>query len=103
MSNLKADVRDLEDWSRLMKRDWDERARSDAKWFINQSGLQQSGSEFDKSGCRSVEQLIVYDLDLLAPAGDSTSMRVLELGSGIGRMTRFWLSSSPKSMRRCLG
>jgi SAM-dependent methyltransferase len=72
-----------------MKRDWDERARTDAKWFINPSGLRQSDSDFDKSGAIAVERLIIYDLDLLAPAGDSTQMRVLELGSGIGRMTRF--------------
>jgi ubiquinone/menaquinone biosynthesis C-methylase UbiE len=89
MSERKRESGEFEDWSRLMKRDWDERARSDAKWFINPSGLRQSDSEFDKSGAIAVEQLVVYDLDLLAPLGDSTEMRVLELGSGIGRMTRF--------------
>ena len=89
MSDRKAARRDLEDWSRLMKRDWDERARNNAKWFINQSGLQQSDSEFDKSGALAVEQLVVYDLDLLASHADSSQLRVLELGSGIGRMTRF--------------
>ena len=89
MNDRKAVVRDLEDWSRLMKRDWDERARNNAKWFINQSGLQQSDSEFDKSGAAAVEQLVVYDLDLLTGPSHSSELRVLELGSGIGRMTRF--------------
>lgn len=89
MNEQKPETHEFEDWSRLMKRDWDERARTDAKWFINPSGLRQSDSEFDKSGAIAVEQLVIYDLDLLAPSRDSTRMRVLELGSGIGRMTRF--------------
>lgn len=89
MNDQRVESHEFEDWSRLMKRDWDDRARTDAKWFINPSGLRQSDSEFDKSGAIAVEQLIIYDLDLLAPSGNSTQMRVLELGSGIGRMTRF--------------
>ena len=37
----------LGEFSHAMKRDWDERARSNAKWFINTLRLEQSDDEFD--------------------------------------------------------
>lgn len=81
--------RALEDWSQEMKRDWDDRARRDPKWFIHPLRFQQTDDEFDNSGARAVAQFVVDDLDLLARGRDPFSLRVLELGCGIGRMTRF--------------
>ncbi len=92
MSDRIVDARDLKDWSELMKRDWDDRARRDAKWFINPLRFQQTDSEFDESGASAVQRLVIDDLDLLARDRDPASLRVLELGCGIGRMTRFLAS-----------
>ncbi len=79
----------LENFTRNMKRDWDRRAVRNAKWFINTVGTNQSESEFDQTGEQEVEWLVKSDLDMLACGRDPGTLRVLEIGSGIGRMTRF--------------
>ena len=89
MSDWIQDARPLEDWLIEMKRDWDDRARRDAKWFINPLRFLQSDAEFDESGSSAVQTLVIDDLDLLAAGRDPSTLRVLELGCGIGRMTRF--------------
>jgi len=76
------------DWSLAMKRDWDDRARGDAKWFINTRRLAQPEEEFDADGARDVHELIVSDLELLTQGRDPKELKVLELGCGIGRMTK---------------
>ena len=76
------------DWSQAMKRDWDDRARQDAKWFINTARLAQPEKDFDKDGARDVERLVVSDLALLTQGKDPKQLRILELGCGIGRMTK---------------
>lgn len=93
------DLRDLRnkdnpaaDWSVAMKRDWDERARADAKWFINSRRLLQPEEEFDADGKRDVDTLILKDLDLLTQGRDPKQMKMLELGCGIGRMTKYLAS-----------
>ena len=45
------------DWSQAMKRDWDDRARQDAKWFINTARLSQPEKDFDSDGASDVERL----------------------------------------------
>jgi len=89
MSDRVENPRPLQDWSHEMKRDWDDRARQNAKWFINPPRFQQTDAEFDDTGASAVERLIMEDLDLLAGGRDPLSLRVLELGCGIGRMTKF--------------
>ena len=90
------DLRDknnpVDDWSVAMKRDWDDRARADAKWFINSRRLLQPEEEFDADGARDVDALIMKDLDLLTQGRDPKQMKVLELGCGIGRMTKYLAS-----------
>jgi 2-polyprenyl-3-methyl-5-hydroxy-6-metoxy-1,4-benzoquinol methylase len=76
------------DWSQAMKRDWDDRARQDAKWFINTARLSQPEKEFDRDGARDVEQFVNCDLSLLTQGRDPKQLKILELGCGIGRMTR---------------
>ncbi len=71
-----------------MKRDWDDRARGDAKWFINTLRLQQSEEEFDQSGRVEVERLVLAELPLLTWGRAPQSLRVLEIGCGAGRMTK---------------
>ena len=76
------------DWSQAMKRDWNDRARQDAKWFINTARLAQPEKDFDKDGARDVDRLVVSDLALLTQGKDPKQLRILELGCGIGRMTK---------------
>ncbi len=74
-----------------MKRDWDQRARENAKWYINTLSVEQSEEEFDRSGQRDVEMMVQDKLELLTERRDPKTLRVLEIGAGIGRMTR-WLA-----------
>lgn len=72
----------------VMKRDWDERARQDARWFINSLRVQQTDDEFDGTGRVEVERLVLADLDLLTGRRDPRTLSLLEIGCGAGRMTR---------------
>ncbi|MEP7341932.1 MAG: methyltransferase domain-containing protein [Acidobacteriota bacterium] len=79
---------ELQEFAFLMKHDWDDRARQDAKWFINTLRFQQTDEEFDQTGAFEVERLVRADLPLLTRGRDPKSLRVLEIGCGAGRMTR---------------
>ncbi|NBO63359.1 MAG: class I SAM-dependent methyltransferase [Acidobacteria bacterium] len=71
-----------------MKADWNRRAVENARWYINTLRLDQSEEEFDRSGREGVEQWIVPEIELLTQRADPKSLRLLEIGCGIGRMTR---------------
>jgi len=71
-----------------MKRDWDRRATENARWFINTVRLDQSEDEFDETGLNEIRSLILPELDLMTGGRDPRSLRMLEIGCGIGRMTR---------------
>jgi ubiquinone/menaquinone biosynthesis C-methylase UbiE len=71
-----------------MKRDWDERARRNAEWFINTVSERQTEREFDRSGREEVKRLIRPDLRLLTQGRKARRLRLLEIGCGVGRMTR---------------
>jgi ubiquinone/menaquinone biosynthesis C-methylase UbiE len=79
---------ELQEFAFLMKHDWDDRARQDAKWFINTLRFQQTDEEFDQTGAFEVHRLVTVDLPLLTQGRDPKSLRVLEIGCGAGRMTR---------------
>lgn len=88
MSELYDKKQELADWSHDMKRDWDERARHDAKWFIYPRDFLLSDEQFDETGACEVKRLLCDDLDLLANGRDPSTLSLLELGCGIGRMTK---------------
>ena len=88
MANETQQNRDLQDFAYLMKHEWDDRARQDAKWFINTLRLQQSEEEFDQTGAFEVQRLVMVDLPLLTGGRDPKTLRVLEIGCGAGRMTK---------------
>ena len=71
-----------------MKEDWNRRAVENARWYINTLRLDQSEEEFDRSGREGVEQWILPEIELLTQGADPRSLRLLEIGCGIGRMTR---------------
>jgi ubiquinone/menaquinone biosynthesis C-methylase UbiE len=79
----------LQDFAHEMRRDWDDRARRNAKWFINTFKLEQSEAEFDETGRRDVTSAVLDKLDQMAPKRDPRQLRFLEIGCGIGRMTKF--------------
>lgn len=78
----------LQEFSYLMKHDWDDRARQDAKWFINTLRFQQSEDEFDQTGAFEVNRLVLADLPFLTGNRDPQTLRMLEIGCGAGRMTK---------------
>lgn len=71
-----------------MKRDWDDRAREDARWYINSLRVNQTDEEFDRTGIVEVERLVLADLDLLTGGRDPRTLSLLEIGCGAGRMTK---------------
>lgn len=76
------------DYSHVMKRDWNERARENAKWYINTVRVQQDEAEFDETGRAEVDKLLRSELAFLTQGRAPHELRVLEIGCGIGRMTR---------------
>jgi SAM-dependent methyltransferase len=84
---------ELQDFAHEMRRDWDDRARSNAKWFINTFKLEQSEAEFDETGRRDVASAVLDKLDQIASKRDPRQLRLLEIGCGIGRMTKFLAQS----------
>jgi len=76
------------DFSNLMKKDWNERAAEDAFYYIHSAKRNQTEEEFDASGKESVDSLIVSDLSVITSGKEPSAMKVLEIGYGIGRMTK---------------
>jgi ubiquinone/menaquinone biosynthesis C-methylase UbiE len=71
-----------------MKRDWDDRAREDARWYINTVRRGQSDEEFDATCQHDIQNFILADLNVLTGGRDPRTLRLLEIGCGIGRMTK---------------
>lgn len=75
------------DFSQTMKQAWNERAREDARWYINTVKRDQTDAEFAASARPDVEKFVFADPIFIA--GDETQqLRLLEIGCGIGRMTQ---------------
>ena len=74
--------------SNVMKRDWDQRARLDAMHYIASDRADWDEEEFSASGEASTEAHVVSDLERICGGREPGSMRMLEIGCGIGRMTR---------------
>ena len=71
----------------VMKRDWDARARDNAMHYIASGRDDWDVEAFLESGRESVEATVLPDLDLVCRGRDPATMRMLEIGCGIGRMT----------------
>jgi len=78
----------LSDFAQTMKRDWDERARENSKWYINTVRLDQSEEEFDATGLNEINTLILPELVLMTEGREPKQLKFLEIGCGIGRMTK---------------
>ncbi len=71
----------------VMKRDWDDRARENAKYYVASSRSDWDEQSFSHSGKLNAEQLVFSELDLITGGDDPRSLRLLEIGCGVGRMT----------------
>src|SRR5215211_9366863 len=72
----------------VMKRDWNARAQENAMHYVASGRDEWTVEEFFASGRESVEATVVPDLALIAGGHDPKALRVLEIGCGVGRMTR---------------
>ena len=71
-----------------MRRDWDERARENARFYVNTAKEQWTDEEFFASGERTVAEEILTDMINICQGKEPGEMRVLEIGCGAGRVTR---------------
>lgn len=83
-------VKEVDSKSSRMKDDWNDRARVNAKWYITTIRLDLTDEDFDASGRPEVEKFILGDPLLTGPreGRDLKSQRMLEIGCGLGRMSR---------------
>lgn len=71
-----------------MRRDWDERARENARYWVATGQADWSDQEFYASGETHVGEEILTDMINVCGGRDPAAMRVLEIGCGAGRVTR---------------
>lgn len=77
-----------EEQLRKMREDWDQRARENARYYVNTATREWSDEEFFASGERTVADEILTDLINICQGKPPREMRVLEIGCGTGRVTR---------------
>jgi cyclopropane fatty-acyl-phospholipid synthase-like methyltransferase len=71
-----------------MRADWDQRARENARHYVNTANTQWTDEEFFASGERTVAEEILTDMGNICQGKPPAGMRVLEIGCGAGRVTR---------------
>ena len=70
-----------------MEREWDQRARKNALYYVNTERTDWTEADFFLSGRREVEEQILNDMGNICRGQDPKTMRVLEIGCGAGRVT----------------
>ena len=81
----RSNIRDQVD---RMRRDWDRRARENARYYVATGQKEWTDEEFFEAGEQEVKGHILNDLQNICQGRDPKSMRVLEIGCGAGRVTR---------------
>ena len=71
-----------------MRQDWDQRARENARYYVNTASENWTDDEFFRSGERTVAEEILTDMINICQGRDPKQMKVLEIGCGAGRVTR---------------
>lgn len=84
---------DLKGVAERMRRDWDARALQNAEHFVYTRNPDADGADFDSSGRANYDQLVRPYLPVLLNGAAPCDCRVLEIGCGIGRMTRWFAES----------
>lgn len=71
-----------------MRREWDQRARENARFYVNTARPDWTDDEFFASGERTVAEEILTDMINICQGKDPKRMKILEIGCGTGRVTR---------------
>jgi SAM-dependent methyltransferase len=79
---------DVEQQLQKMREDWDQRARENARHYVNTANTAWTDEEFFASGERTVAEEILTDMGNICQGKEPVDMRVLEIGCGAGRVTR---------------
>jgi ubiquinone/menaquinone biosynthesis C-methylase UbiE len=78
----------LEKQLEKMREEWDQRARENARYYVNTANQTWSDEEFYATGERTVAEEILTDMQNICQGRLPGAMRVLEIGCGTGRITR---------------
>jgi len=87
------DPSELQRQRQRMKQDWEQRARQDAEKSVYTRDLSTDEEDLTVSGRVNFEQLVRPFLPVLLRGRPPRSCRVVEIGCGLGRMTR-WLAEA---------
>ncbi len=79
---------DFEPILEKMRRDWNERAIQDAQHYVYTRDVDTDESDFEASGQVNYDQLVRPFLPVLLCGRSPKSCRVVEIGCGLGRITR---------------
>src|SRR5438128_9363365 len=79
---------DLDKQLDKMRRDWDARARENARHYVSTGKRDWTDEEFFRSGEQTVAEEILTDMINICQGLDPGRMKVLEIGCGAGRLTR---------------
>lgn len=71
-----------------MKKDWDRRAKENARHYVETAKENWTDEEFFQSGETTVAEEVDTDMANICQGKDPRSMLVLEIGCGAGRVTR---------------
>lgn len=71
-----------------MRRDWDRRARENARFYVVNSQEHWTDEEFFEGGRKTVANHILTDTINIFQGRAPRGMKVLEIGCGVGRVTR---------------
>lgn len=80
--------RELERMLDKMRRDWDDRARENARFYVNTERTDWTDEDFFESGRQTVREEILTDMINICQGRDPKQMKVIEIGCGAGRVTR---------------
>jgi SAM-dependent methyltransferase len=71
-----------------MRDDWDQRAKENARYYVNTATTEWTDQDFFASGEKTVAEEIQSDMVNICQGRSPRDMRVLEIGCGAGRVTR---------------
>jgi len=71
-----------------MREDWDQRAKENARYYVNTATTEWTDADFFASGERTVAEEILSDMENICQGRPAEEMRVVEIGCGAGRVTR---------------
>ncbi len=71
-----------------MRREWDERARENARYYVATANKNWTDEDYFESGRVNVRDEVLTDMINICQGKDPKQMKVLEIGCGSGRITR---------------